>query len=235
MCPQALRSRDCKGRLPLHLACSQIEPPAPVKTIQILVNGWPESVQETYFKNSIFESAENETANDAWNALDQVCYFYNRGYTERPSEELIRLLTNDMPPLHFAATFSARKLTVEYLVMKFRDDLKLFHNGMLPIHCACRAGAPHVILNTWLKPYPEAVAMATTDTGDLPLHCYLSRTWSSSLPDSVSFLAAVKYLVKQYPAALHQMNRNGYAPFHVPEMNDLPSDVLFYFRGAAHT
>ncbi len=98
-----------------------------------------------------------------------------------------------------------------------------------------------MILNTWLELYPQAVTMATMDMGDLLLHCYLLCTWSLSLPGTTTikdpglFLAAVKYLVNQYPAAMHKMNRNGYAPFHVPEMNDLPSDVLFYFRGAAHT
>jgi len=53
-CPRALRSRDRKGRLPLHVVCEQFMPspgqwmpPPAFKTIEALVKGWPGAVAET--------------------------------------------------------------------------------------------------------------------------------------------------------------------------------------------
>jgi len=42
MCLQALRSKDCHGRLPLHLVCLQRMSPA-LRTVETLVQGWPEA------------------------------------------------------------------------------------------------------------------------------------------------------------------------------------------------
>jgi len=88
--------------------------------------------------------------------------------------EHIQLLTDGMPPLHFACTYSTRSSTMKYLASKFPDELTRLHLGTLPFHCALRARAPSNVIDWWLKWYPEAARTATTDTGDLPLHCYLS-------------------------------------------------------------
>jgi len=119
----------------------------------------------------------------------------------------------------------------------------LFHDGKLPFHNLCLAGAPCSFLKWWLEQVPDAISMPTADTGDFPLHCYLSLSCttiaststtteaelSTSMQQTSSDTsAAVIYLAKQYPAAMRSTNRRGWLPLHLAAIHDAPLDVLFY-------
>jgi len=125
------------------------------------------------------------------------------------------------------------------------EEWTRFYHGMLPFHCACRAGAPPSVLQWCVEKYPDAIQTLTTDTRDTPLHCYLS-SWSS-IPIALMIPAtttshwemtqkakrkksfkAVQFLIKKHEAALHSPNREGFLPLHVAAMCDAPLDILFH-------
>jgi len=155
----------------------------------------------------------------------------------KPSPELIRVLTNNMPPLHFLCTHAAKCwgprtiVTMEYLISLFPDDPQLFHHGMQPFHCACRVGATRSLLKWWWKTFLDIVQEITTDTGDMSLHCYLSSTYAER--DSLTgrrerkqCLLAVQFLVEKHPDSLRKFNRMGMLPFHITALHQAPLDVM---------
>jgi len=158
-----------------------------------------------------------------------------------PSAELVLLLTNGIPPIHFASTYCSQFFNVhriEHLASLFLGDLTLLYNGMLPFHCACRAGAPRRVLEWWLSRSPHLVHMRMAETSDYPLHCYASHV-ARELPNYDHFLeqqqkqqqehlSGIQYLVEAYPAALRHPNRLGWLPLHLAAMHDAPLSVVFY-------
>jgi len=144
-----------------------------------------------------------------------------------------------MPPLHFLCTYAATfwgprtMITMNYLISVFPDDVTLFYQGMLPFHCACRAGARWSLLKWWWRKFPDIVQVITQDTGDTSLHCYSSSTYAAlNAPNShrerqQRFLA-MQFLAEKHPDALRKLNRMGMLPFHVAAVHQAPLDVLFY-------
>jgi len=250
--PEAVHSYDDRHRLPLHLVCAQDTMAAiPLETIECLVQAWPDSVRMRHkhvdivwcqdgFTGDDIDSESGDRESDAVPglALDLACAAAAEG--GRPSPEMIRVLTSDMPPLHFACTYlwttwtPVRMATLAYLAPLFPNDPMHFHHDMLPLHCACLVGAPRSVLEWLVKQYPEAIRMATTDVGNLPLHCYLSSTTMVNRRISMDYsaeppshLSAVEYLLEQYPDAVYRPNRMGWLPLHVAAMHNAPLDVLF--------
>jgi len=101
----------------------------------------------------------------------------------------------------------------------------LFHQGMLPFHCACHDGAPRSVLEWLAEQHPTVVRTYTTDTHESPLHCYVSSTNNVNGDSSFS---AIQFLVEKYPDALHSTNRKGSLPFHVAAVHNADLNVLFY-------
>jgi len=196
--------------------------------------------------------------NVVWHRLPLDMFCYNSCEEQPLTREFVRLLTNGIPPLHVACSLPPRtswlpyrKVTLEELAaLSAPEDWKRFHQGMLPLHCACRSQVPDTILLWLCEKYPDAVRICTTDTMDSPLHCYLSSTnhvlhttttnTTTTMHDDDSMaheslsplplysFSAVEYLVKQYPAAVHMTNQLGYLPFHLAVMHDAPIDILLY-------
>jgi len=186
-------------------------------------------------------------------ALDMVCDTSTS--KQSLTMEYVLVLTNGIPPLHFSCSqrsctiwYPHRKQTLEKLAALSAtpdEDWMRFHQGMLPFHCACRAQADKNML-LWLgEKYPDALRTRTTDTLDSPLHCYLSfweavlNTTANATPYNeymasqssywpVYSFSTVRYLVKQYPAALNMANRLGWLPIHLAAMHNAPLTILFY-------
>jgi len=188
--------------------------------------------------------------------LDIACM--NRTEPRHITMEIALLLTNGTPPLHFACLEPCiswdlyRKQTLEKLAALLTpEDWRRFHQGMLPLHCACRSQAEKDMVLWVAEKYPDALRTCTTDTMDSPLHCYLSlsttrttttttasvhlNTTTSAMThddgvssQSSSPLPIVQYLVKEYPVALHSANRSGWLPIHLAAMKDVTIDILFY-------
>jgi len=173
----------------------------------------------------------------------------NRGL----STELVLILTNGIPPLHFACMhpctlwYPFRMDTLQSLSSVVPEEQWMqFYNGMLPFHYACRAGAPKLVLKWCENRYPDAVHTLTMDTSDTPLHCYLSSRSSNQtnlttpatnmrrattrhmIRAKPKKLSAIEYLIKKHRDALHSPNRHGFLPLHVAAMCDVPLDILFY-------
>jgi len=249
--PTTVFVRDHKGRLPLHLACAQTTGEPPLEVIQCLVRAWPESIhipqgkdKRTYCDIEQSESGKHDFDGLPALPLDLVCQAVTTKQRAQPLPELLLLLTNDIPPLHFACAHSwipARLTTIQYLSLIYPHDRMRFHDGKLPFHHLCLVGAPRCLLEQW----PDAISTSTTDTGDFPLHCYLlsnfivatsntttatenSTTTQAQQTSCSDWSAAVLYLAERYPAAMRSSNRNGWLPVHLAAIQDAPLDVLFH-------
>ncbi len=184
-------------------------------------------------------------------ALDIVC---DDSMAARPlTMEYVLLLTNGTPPLHFACTqppctswFPYRKQTLKKLAaLSAPEDWMHFHQGMLPLHCACRSQAEEDIIRWVSKKHPDALRICTTDTMDSPLHCYLSSKkpvlhmttsatthdnylTSQSSPLPMYSFSTVRFLVKPNPVALRSVNRSGWLPIHLAAMHNASLNIMFY-------
>jgi len=57
-------------------------------------------------------------------------------------------------------------------ITSFPSELKIFHDGNLPIHTACRnTNIPVHIIRCLIEDYPESLKIRTLSFGQLPLHC----------------------------------------------------------------
>ena len=224
--PLAIYILDGHNQWPLHIACNQETAATSLESIQCLVNAWPESI-------NICCKTIHPTAKKGL-PLDILC-----ASNQQPLAELICVLTNGVPPLHFACMQACtcwipdRMATLEKLVSVFDKDANQFHDGKTPFHCLCYAQAPQAVLKWWLQHYPDAINTLTTDTSDSPLHCCLSSQTIATdyMPaeDIASdYLSAVKYLVEQQPSALCHANQMGFLPLHVSAMHNVPLELLFY-------
>jgi len=142
--------------------------------------------------------------------LDLVCLA-----REKPSLELIHILTNGRPPLHFICEYyrtpwiPTRMNNIEYLASILPDDGMRFYQGALPFHWVCRSRAPLSVLKWWCEHYPASASACTTHTQELPLHCYLSSKGTENREAvrdahcNNSFFSAVQYLVQKHPSGLN--------------------------------
>jgi len=189
-------------------------------------------------------------------ALDIVC---DNNTAVPLTMDFVLLLTNGTPPLHFAcwqpctAWLSYQKKTLEKIAaLSAPEDWMRFHQGMLPLHCACRSQAEQDMVLWLAEKYPTALRTCTTDTMDSPLHCYLSSsttTTATTVPNTITHemtrhddhvacqpspllpmysFSTVQYLVKHYPTALHRANQLGWLPIHLAAMNNASLTILFY-------
>ncbi len=226
--PQAVHIPDCFRRSLLHIACKswfgkQISLQQ-LETIDYLVRAWPESVQRPY-------SDLHQDDSTGQIVLDVAC-----DQCKSPSTKLIHLLTRGNPPLHYVCAnectlwMPTRLQTIAFLSSLYPDEMMRFHNGMLPIHVACRARAPRAVLECLVQQCPQVIHMVTKDMKDSLLHCYFSstrRTTSHDLHLNWSW-STITYLVEVHPEALNYPNRRGWLPIHIAAMHDAPLDMLFY-------
>jgi len=122
--------------LPLHLACLNDDPDR--ETIECLVWAWPESTMVSVTKDDGYSYRPIDI-------LLHQCLL--PGSNSNESYEKILLLTNWILPFHIVSTYSPQLYILQflnYLEYLFPECRLHFHNGMLPFHCACRAGALNV-------------------------------------------------------------------------------------------
>jgi len=264
--PAALQVRDNKMQLPLHWACrcraSNLE------IIDCLVRAWPESVHVSavYNDDDGEEQNNNEMEEDKHDMKEGILVLpldlrvklfsdladSGENRLEYLNAEFVFILTNGIPPLHFACVhpctswypFRMKTLeTLTYLIPSLEGEWMRFHHGMLAFHCACRAKAPESILQWCAEQNPQALVTTTVDMADTPLHCYLGSSNQTMLPTAISTgtttslsyqmsqnmsLSAVQFLIEKHRVALQSPNRQGFLPLHTAAMCNVPLDILFY-------
>ena len=80
------------------------------------------------------------------------------------------------------------------------------NDGALPLHIACRVGAPIEILGLLVQKYPAAL-QTKDNNGELPLHA-VCRAGAPSLK-------SIRYVVEQDPNAVQAANNDGALPLHL--------------------
>lgn len=80
--------------------------------------------------------------------------------------------------------------------------------GMIPLHYACREGAPPNIIKILLEKYPQGVMARTEETGRIPLHFVSGgREVSLDKDDSMSFENFAKACDKSNKRSVNTLNR----------------------------
>jgi len=209
-----LEATDDDGMTPLHLACYQ-------ENLAV--------VQELVARGAdLFVTAANgETAFDVayeygeTYVVDYLLHAYVEKVTESEGLQAIHSILQAAtfsyvaphPPLVLSlqVQLPIGKLTLDH----FQTLLQLFpanltrgqdNGGALPLHVACRVGAPVEILRLFVL--ANAAALQTADsTGGLPLH--------TACHAGAPSLDAIHYVVEQGPNAVQAPNNDGALPLHL--------------------
>ena len=96
------------------------------------------------------------------------------------------------------------------------------YTGALPLHIACRVGAPVEILRPFVQAY--AAALQTADNnGDLPLHAACRAAAPS--------LDVIRFVTEQDPNAVQAANNDGALPLHLLCGSRPPVQAVQYLLG----
>ena len=208
-----LEATNSSGCTPLHWAC---------------LNGHVDVVQELVARGAdLFVTAANADA-----AFNLACRFYRNNiidyllhaYADKVSTgeglQAIHSILQAATFSYVAAYPPALSLQVQLplgnlTLDQFQTLLQLFPanffvvqtmTGQLPLHIACRVGAPVEILRLFVQAY--AAALQTTDnSGGLPLH-------AACQADAPS-LESIRYVVEKDPNAVQAANNDGALPLHL--------------------
>jgi len=196
-----IKKKGYPAGLPLMLVLRERH--TSVETVALLVDMWPQSVQEknpdtneTCLSLALYYHPQDlemislliDRWPDAVKIPDHIgelplSLVWMRGRLS-PVFNLKRL-TNGMPPLHFLCKYSRtpkkpnQMKRIKSMASFLPDHVMSFYRGMLPFHWVCRSRAPRSVLEWWCKQYPAVVSARTTHTHGFPLHCYLRGTQGS--------------------------------------------------------
>ncbi|EJK58563.1 hypothetical protein THAOC_21302 [Thalassiosira oceanica] len=100
---------------------------------------------------------------------------------------------------------------VQFLVTQFPASLKLAdHDGMLPLHHACKNNCPSCIVKFLVGAYEEGIKVDSPKYG-LPLHCVCAAT-SYKQENTLEIIA---FLLSKYPEAIGARNETVGTPLEV--------------------
>ncbi len=204
--PDALATRvmrdwtDWKGRPLLHWA---LKANCSYEVIRILIQHWPESVQEKGYQS-------------------KVALHYVR-FDEEQSLRLVQLLVQAWPdavhqpdfrgwiPLHHASHYGTDSsiAVIQFLIECWPESVQIRTNfsGESHLHLACRWGLSLAKVRLLLDVWPDAVRVPD-DYNNLPVHCACANT-------SIEWDEVIPVLLKCWPESLQVCNIRGESPLHI--------------------
>ena len=230
-----LRSTNRYGSLPIHFACSN--PHVTLRIIQLLLNGWPESISQPNPNGDlpIHCLCENKNIEDTVSV--QILTFLLEAYPESVQRQNLY----GGLPIHVAAGTGMSSKFLKILVNEYSQSVRIPDaNDYLPIHWACSSDNCRLdTVEYLLESNPESVDNET-DNWWWPIH-HAARSnglhktdiikylltkdpnCASKVTDigdyplhlacwSVPNLKAVQLLFDAYPEAILASDRNRYTP-----------------------
>jgi len=212
--PEAVREKKEDGRLPLHYAAKKNSHAA---VILELLKAYPEAVREKDRDGRLpLHYAAENNSNAA--VISELLKAYPEAVREKKEDG--RLL------LHDAARYNSNAAVISELLKAYPEAVReKDRDGCLPLHYAARYNSNAAVISELLKAYPEAVREKNRD-GRLPLHAAFGKSLSrSSLPvliflnfltdkDFIPNAAVILELLKAYPEAAREKDRDGRLPLH---------------------
>jgi ankyrin repeat protein len=196
-----IEAKDSNGRRPLHWAVMEGQ----LAVVKALLSGGANNLAADKYGGLPIDEAVNHRKSAVAKYLLQQLYATTR---RRPLHELVEDVTwigipysNDAPPLRYALRYGGLGTDdvveiVEYLVgRKPKLISSPDQDGSLPLHLACRQGAPFAIVQSLANLYKVAVK-SVNPQGDLPLFlaCELPKT----------SLDTIFFLMKLYPDLVYR-------------------------------
>ena len=156
----AVTTPDDEGRLPLHLACDQLDD---LEVIKLVYNAYPEGIntEDVNGQVPLEEISSGETEDFFRNQLDYI----------REAQEVRIPDINGQLPLHRAVqNADVPEGTIKLMIAKNPvSALQADHQGLMPLHLACQAGNLGAI--KYLANEHHAGSFQVRDgRGELPLH-----------------------------------------------------------------
>jgi ankyrin repeat protein len=194
-------AKDNDGDTPLHIACLQ----GHLAIVKALLSGGANILAVNHEGRLPIHVAVNRRRSEVSKYLLQQLYATTR---RLPLHELVEDLTwignrnsSDAPPLRYALHLDVLRTDdvvgiIEYLVGQNPELVSsLDQDGSLPLHVACRRGAPFTIVQSLVNHYKASVKSATSE-GDLPL--FLACEISEPSLDTIFIL------IKLYPDLVYR-------------------------------
>ena len=192
--PDSMRSKDFKGRLPLHVACLN---KVSFEILHFLV--WQEV------------ALVREKEGSGRLPVHLAC-------AAGASLEVVALLVECFPesvrfvdhssnlPLHLACLNMVSFEVVQFLVGLCHAHVReIDGRGRLPVHLACTAGASLEVVVLLVETFPESVRVVD-NSFNLPLH---------SAAEGQGMEAVFQYLLEKHPNGVREVNREGLLPLHL--------------------
>lgn len=187
------KCKDVNSRLPLHYACEnkQDKVIVSVESIEYIINRYPKGL------------IVKESLND-FLPLHLACCFHNIKYDldEGQNQELIQMAKD--------RSIQLVKILIQYYEKAIK--IKEKYNGWLPLHIACKTGAPIEIIQYLLNAFPSAIYEKDMN-GRLPIHLACgSRNYfcTNNVSDVITLLTT--YYLK---GIWDREEKYGFLPLHI--------------------
>ena len=157
-CPDAIRTRDRTGWLPIHLA---IRYAASLEVVSALITAFPGGVKERNSDNwlPLHLAARNLLPREIMSIL--IATWPGAARKRTPLGSL---------PLHLAVGNSAPAKVVSMLIIAWPGAAKERNaKGWLPLHVAVRYSAPLRVVAALIRAWPDAVRENISDRGMFPM------------------------------------------------------------------
>ena len=200
-----LKSTDRHGSLPLHIAL--VNPHVTLRVVQLLLNGWTESISQPdrYGDLSIHYLCENKDLDEAV-SVDILNYLL-----ETHPESVERGNSGGELPIHAAARSGMSFTFIKILVHEYPESVRsLDDEHELPIHRACASrNCCFDTVKYLLDIYPESIE-ADAGGGFVPIHHA-----ASSKNDTPQQADIIKYILLKDPTSSSKRTEiGGYLPLH---------------------
>ena len=197
--PSALKTRDPKGMLPIHIASR--DNTVLITIIQLLIRWWPESLEEKDPDGDIPVQMSIR-----WHLPKEVTNYY----LEVNPDTLDCQDIEGNTLLHLSLRYDSHIDLFYGLLRACPEAVRIKnHRGDLPLHRACLFSADLDMIKSLVELYPESLKM-TDDQKNLPVHLYYMRLKGGRISES-----ALHFFMEGFPASVGIRNSYGCTPFEI--------------------
>ncbi len=197
--PQALKEKDPKGMLPIHIAAR--DNTILIDIIEMLVKCYPPSIQ---IEDPFGDLPTHASIRYHLPKEMTICFldFYKEAINipDKAGNTLLNL----------AIRFQGQIELIEELLCRKPESIKIKNNaGDLPFHRACLFNANINILTLLYNAYPEAIRERDAQ-GNLPIHLYYMQCRGGRPSESM-----MHFFIEPYPASMSEKNKAKSTPFEI--------------------
>jgi ankyrin repeat protein len=195
--PQALRQRDPKNHLPIHIASR--DDTVLLSIIQLIIKWWPDSLHERDPNDDlpVHMTIRHRLPTEITTHMLDI-YPQSKEMTDKDGNTL----------LHMAVRFRSNYDFIMYLLRIYPDAINRKNNaGDLPFHRACIFNASLDLLTKLYEMNTKVLKVADKE-GNLPIHLYFMQLKGAAPNEEI-----LHFFVEPFPESIGKKNKQGHTPF----------------------